>query len=227
MSKIIGIFKENPLMSLAALTIMLITSLLFYYIWNRKTLVEKLAIEEGIKLRITKAKGLKEQASSLPGFIKKPIDYCSSWVDYFFPDTDTLKPYPPTSGESLNVAKGSSHSSSSEEKCREIVERLFNKKFASVRPSWLKNPMSNRNLELDMYNEELKLAFEYDGVQHRQYTARWHSSQDDFDEQIMRDKIKNKLCRQNEVLLIRVPDNCGDMEKFIKKECISKGILDP
>jgi hypothetical protein len=214
MSKTLTLVKENPLMSLTIMSIMLLITAIFYFMWNKKTLVEKLAAEEGIKLRITNVKKLKGVA---PSFTKVPVDYCYSWLDYFFPDEKLIK---------MEPVRGSNHSSKAEDSCREIVERLFNKQFPSVRPNWLKNPMTNRNLELDMYNEELKLAFEYDGQQHREYTPRWHNSQDDFDDQVLRDKMKNKLCRLKGVSLIRVTDNCGDMEKFIKRECIAKGLLE-
>ena len=53
-----------------------------------------------------------------------------------------------------------------EEQCREILQRLTGKKFNSVRPDFLKNPETNRNLELDMYCEEMNVAFEYNGCQH-------------------------------------------------------------
>lgn len=50
--------------------------------------------------------------------------------------------------------------------CRLIFETIFNKTFLKVRPNWLVNPISNRNLELDGYCEELGIAFEYNGDQH-------------------------------------------------------------
>ena len=210
------LFKENPLMVIAMIIIMLLITAMFYFLWNRKTLVEKLALEEGIKLRVTKAKKVKEIA---PSFIKEPVNKVYSIFEYFFTEKDSNQ-----SGVEKNEKGIQGSSSNSERECKEIVERLFKKKFLSVRPDWLKNPMTNRNLELDMYNEELKLAFEYDGKQHREFSARWHNSEDDFNDQVLRDKMKNKLCRLKGVTLIRVPDNCGDMEKFIKKECVKREI---
>ena len=43
----------------------------------------------------------------------------------------------------------------SEKICRKYFEYLFNKPFNRIRPSWLSE------LELDGYNEELNIAFEY------------------------------------------------------------------
>lgn len=50
-----------------------------------------------------------------------------------------------------------------EKRTREIIERITGRKFPSVRPNFLKNPKTGRNLELDMYNDSLKLAIEYNG----------------------------------------------------------------
>ena len=53
-----------------------------------------------------------------------------------------------------------------EEATRKLFELYCGKPFVSVRPDWLKNPQTGRNLELDGYNEELALAFEFDGEHH-------------------------------------------------------------
>ena len=57
-----------------------------------------------------------------------------------------------------------------ETRCRIILENLFKSPFISIRPDFLKYPKTGKNLELDMYNEDLKLALEYDGVHHRKFT---------------------------------------------------------
>ena len=36
-----------------------------------------------------------------------------------------------------------------EERCREIFQSIYGERFKSVRPSWLKNPVTGKNLELD------------------------------------------------------------------------------
>ena len=50
--------------------------------------------------------------------------------------------------------------------CNDILEEYYNKHFFSVRPNWLKNYETGYNLELDCYNDELKVALEYNGEQH-------------------------------------------------------------
>jgi hypothetical protein len=99
----------------------------------------------------------------------------------------------------------------SEEKCRKIFEKIYNCKFEKIRPDWLKNPETQRNLELDGYNAEIKtplgkgLAFEYDGQQHHDYSPHFHKSYQDFVKQRQRDQFKDKTCRKLGILLIRIP----------------------
>lgn len=92
-----------------------------------------------------------------------------------------------------------------EEMCRSILEKVFGMPFPTIRPKWLRNPSTNRPLELDCYNEQLKLAIEYDGEQHYKHVQVFHNSPDDLGKQIERDSIKTKLCRENGVNLVRVP----------------------
>jgi len=83
---------------------------------------------------------------------------------------------------------------------RDIFEDTLGKKFVKVRPDFLKNPKTNRNLELDGYCEELKLAFEYDGEFHYK-----DLKSNDIVKTKERDALKDKLCKENGVKLIRVP----------------------
>ena len=113
-----------------------------------------------------------------------------------------------------------------EERCRNIFERLFKQSFKSVRPDWLKNPTTGRNLELDGYCESIVtpvgkgLAFEYDGVQHMKYNPHFHSSGMDFVQQTKRDGLKDKMCRNAGVLLIRIPHYIAyrDLESYIVEQ---------
>lgn len=53
--------------------------------------------------------------------------------------------------------------------CRDFLKLSFPEKNAiyNYRPIWLKNPQTNRNLELDIYYPDLKLAVEFNGIQHK------------------------------------------------------------
>lgn len=104
-----------------------------------------------------------------------------------------------------------------ENECRRILESIFRDSFSSVRPDFLKNPKTGRNLELDMYNDRLKLALEYQGIQHRKHTPYFHKSYSDFLESVERDKYKHQRCRELGIDLLIVPDHIPfqDLEDYI------------
>lgn len=54
--------------------------------------------------------------------------------------------------------------------CRSLLEAMLQMSLPKCRPQWLTNPTTKRALELDMYNADHRLAFEYDGAQHHHYT---------------------------------------------------------
>jgi hypothetical protein len=92
-----------------------------------------------------------------------------------------------------------------EHKCRQIMEKLFQTSFPSIRPDFLRYK-NGKNLELDMYNEDLQLAVEYDGIAHRKFCKFFHKSYDDFLSQKERDQFKDQRCKELNITLVRVPD---------------------
>ena len=101
--------------------------------------------------------------------------------------------------------------SKSEEKCRAIMQRLLKVYLSSSHPSWLINPETDSQLELDGYNAWFKtpigkgLAFEYDGRQHTEFVPNMHRTILDFEKQVRRDRAKDYICLSRQVLLIRIP----------------------
>jgi hypothetical protein len=87
----------------------------------------------------------------------------------------------------------------SEEICRELIEDLTGKQFTKIRPDWL------NKLELDGYNDELKLAFEYQGKQHTHFIPHFHKDKSYFIDQVARDTLKRQLCEKNGIQVIEVP----------------------
>lgn len=81
---------------------------------------------------------------------------------------------------------------------------LFGKKFRKVKPDWLKNSKNN-NLELDIYNHDLNLAVEYNGIQHYKFIPFFHRTEENFQERIIADKIKIDKCKEKGVKLIIIP----------------------
>ena len=75
---------------------------------------------------------------------------------------------------------------------RNIVENTFqSSSISNYRPNWMKNPNTSRNLEIDIWLPELKLAIEYNGQQH--YEPVW--GEKEFGEIKERDKIKKRLIK--------------------------------
>ena len=59
------------------------------------------------------------------------------------------------------------------------------------------------SLELDCFNEDLKLAFEYQGTQHYKPVRRWGGKKA-FEKQQYRDEIKRQKCKELGIRLIEV-----------------------
>jgi hypothetical protein len=105
--------------------------------------------------------------------------------------------------------------------CKLTMEALYHVPFTTARPSYLINPETGHNLELDCYNEQLKLAVEYNGRQHYIYDEdkkdKFHKSKEDFLALVRRDHYKQRLCQKHKIYLIVVPYNVNnkDIPNFI------------
>lgn len=106
----------------------------------------------------------------------------------------------------------------------DVLVRIFGKeaKFKKVRLPSMVNPRSRRRLELDLHSEKLSLAFERDGMQHVVYPNSFHplGHRAAFEKQQERDRLKEQLCRNQHITLIRVPwtVSMSDMEAFVREE---------
>jgi hypothetical protein len=108
--------------------------------------------------------------------------------------------------EKISSPKKKINNSKGEQKCKEFLEFIFQKPFIKIRPPFLINPITNAPLELDCYNEELKLAIEYNGKQHYEYNKMMHqNSKSNFQNQQYRDYIKQELCKKHGIELVIVP----------------------
>ncbi len=95
--------------------------------------------------------------------------------------------------------------SKGEAECRRVLEKLFGRSFPNRRPVFMMNAITGKPLELDCCNEDMKLAVEYNGVQHYKYTKAFHKNYETFRLQQYRDEMKQRLCDQNNYTLIVVP----------------------
>jgi hypothetical protein len=135
---------------------------------------------------------------------------------------ETHRPLEIPSQKSKTESKG-------EIQCKKVAEKLFNRPFKKIRPDFLKSELTGKNLELDIYNEELKLAIEYDGIQHYKYSPFFHKNgQSDFEKQKQRDLFKEQKCIEHGIKLIRVPYliKNDEIEGYIKLRARELGLLD-
>lgn len=109
----------------------------------------------------------------------------------------------------------------------EALENILSSRvYRNLRPDFLKNPETGKNLEIDCYNEQYNIAVEYNGIQHYKFPSVFYKTEKDFYNQIYRDRLKLKLCDENGVYLISVPywvDMYDSQEEHIKsKDSVSK-----
>ena len=107
--------------------------------------------------------------------------------------------------------------SHSEELARTLMEECYGEKFQKVRPEWLDG------LELDGYNEDLKIGFEYNGIQHYDYIPHFHRNGiEDLYKQQKNDHRKYDICKERGIHLIVIPNeysyqNEDEMRNFLEK----------
>lgn len=81
---------------------------------------------------------------------------------------------------------------------RLILEHLLQLKFPSV---YIKKM---EGLQLDGYNSNNKIAFEYQGYQHYTKGNHFHLNNNGYGSQLDRDRMKKELCIKNEITLIEI-----------------------
>jgi hypothetical protein len=95
--------------------------------------------------------------------------------------------------------------------------------FENVRPDWLINPKTNMKLELDCYNEKLKLAVEVNGRQHYILDS-YNNTPDKLEYQKYKDQIKKEICYKRNIKLIAVHYNAFKYSNEKLKKYIIKKI---
>lgn len=92
-----------------------------------------------------------------------------------------------------------------EEISRVILESLLGFPLEKTRKlPGLKSNKTSYPLELDGYNDSKKIAFEYQGIQHRKYVPYIHKNKAAFQNQLEHDLLKNQYCKNNMITLIEI-----------------------
>lgn len=109
-----------------------------------------------------------------------------------------------------------------ENRVRIILETYFGFPLKTRRPDWNRYPWNNYAypLELDGYNEQFKLAFEYDGYQHSKNANVHYVSKEKQVKfialQKLRDYAKEQNCIREGITLIRIPAPKQHISKSFK-----------
>jgi hypothetical protein len=116
-----------------------------------------------------------------------------------------------------------------ERKCKAAIEQLFDKKFGKKRFADLRGVGGNP-LEIDIYNEELRLGIEHHGAQH--YIHKKFFGLSRYHKQREHDKRRRKYCKAQGITLIEIrqvgevtPDE--DLKAIIVNACKRAGIRLP
>lgn len=112
--------------------------------------------------------------------------------------------------------------------CRMAFQKIFKTKFQKIRPATLLSDKGYR-MELDGYAEVLvnkqiyKIAFEHQGRHHEEKNHKFHKNTEEFYELAKRDTQKEKWCKENNIILIKIPEiftklSIHNLNIFLKNE---------
>ena len=122
--------------------------------------------------------------------------------------------------EQLEYIQHTPNDSKLELQTKFLLEEIFKVPFYKIRPDFLKNEVTGYNLEIDLYNDDLKLAVEVQGDQHYKFTPFFHRNKDAFMMQRYRDEMKKQKCMKRGITLIEIPYKVG--EKGLKKYLLTQ-----
>lgn len=110
---------------------------------------------------------------------------------------------------------------------RQALLKIYGFPFTKIRPLFLKNGETGKNLEIDAYNSRLRLGVEYNGRQHYAFTPGFHKSYYDFAKMQERDEVKRRKCAENGIVLIEIPYTVkeSDIEKYLRIKLRNLGKL--
>ena len=80
-------------------------------------------------------------------------------------------------------------------------------------------------LQLDRYYPDLKLAFEFDGAQHKSYNPYMHKTKAAFEYLQQCDRMKNEYCKALGIHLVRISHEKKITKAYIVERLEAEGIL--
>lgn len=90
-----------------------------------------------------------------------------------------------------------------EKVCRQVLEHLLKAAFPKKRPDWLRTS-KGRKAELDGFNEDLRLAFEYHGQQHYTHVPFFHTGDKSLAQRVKDDRLKRDACDAHNITLLEI-----------------------
>jgi hypothetical protein len=129
-----------------------------------------------------------------------------SYTNYKYVDSAVSSQSTPSFGFQEHTPKDSKL----EIRAKIVLEHIFKRPFVKIRPDFLRNEVTGYNLEIDLYNDELKLGIEVQGDQHYKFIPFFHRNKDAFVKQRYRDEMKKLKCRQEGITLIEIPYKVGE-----------------
>jgi hypothetical protein len=108
-----------------------------------------------------------------------------------------------------------------QEELRNILKCIFKVTFDKKRFYFInifhKDKRKRICMEFDGYNDKLKIAFEYNGIQHYKYPNYFHKNKLQFQKLRSKDLFKQKFCIENNIKLIIVPYYAKDLYSYVKE----------
>lgn len=89
--------------------------------------------------------------------------------------------------------------------CRALGNLLQAPIINNAKLEELRNPDTGRKLELDCWCEQYRVSVEFDGLQHSQFVPGLQKTYDNYLKQVKNDRMKDALCMQHGIKLLRVP----------------------
>ncbi len=112
-----------------------------------------------------------------------------------------------------------------EEISRATFEEAFRTEDGNAIFSRTRKESWMEGLELDGYNKDLQIAFEYQGKQHYERVEHFQRNEGDFEKQLERDKLTLDRCIENKVKLFAIPYDVGfkNIRNYVRDELIEGG----